>query len=249
MWCHNPESQAHEPQILFYPEKCIYCGRCGGVTTKDVNFKCYNGAKYICGKEMDVEEVEKAVMQDKMFYSNSGGGITLSGGEPMSQFEFSLELTKKLKGNGIHTAIETSGYSKSENIEKISEYTDLFLFDYKETNPELHKKITGSDNELILSNLMLINSLKKEVILRCPIVPNYNDRAEHFEGIARIADRLECIKRVEVMPYHSFGQNKYGALGRNADEINVPNAKQKKYWFEEISKRCIKEVVLQTADR
>ena len=145
------------------------------------------------------------VLKDKIFYDNSGGGITLSGGEPLYQYDFSLELLKMAKANGLHTAIETCGVTSADKIRAISEYVDLYLFDYKETNPELHKKYTGVSNDLILANLSVLNSIGKRVILRCPIIPGCNNRKEHFDGICKVANQFDSVLHIEIEPYHPLG--------------------------------------------
>lgn len=241
-WCHNPESQSFATQILFYKEKCTCCGRCRGLTVNDTDFTCFNGAKEICGKLVSADEVVAEVIKDKIFYANSGGGITLSGGEPLAQFDFSAEILKKSKENGIQTAIETCGYADKSKILEISEYTDLFLFDYKETDSALHKKYTGVSNESILENLKAINGAGKDIILRCPIIPGYNDRKEHFNGIAAIANSFEHILHIELEPYHPLGESKYLSLGLKKPEINTPNAEDKELWRSAISSATDKKV-------
>ena len=242
VWCHNPESQNLSSEIMFYSDKCTGCGRCKNLTVRDNDFICYNGAKEICGKTVAVDEILAEVLKDKIFYDNSGGGITLSGGEPLYQFDFSLELLKQSKENGLHTVIETCGFSAPDNIKRIAEFTDLFLFDYKETNPILHKRFTGAANEQILHNLSLLNTLGKKVILRCPIIPGYNDRNDHFCGIAETANRYDCIDHVEIEPYHALGTGKYEALGRECLNIAVPEVSAVDEWLKILRSATDKEV-------
>lgn len=242
VWCHNPESQNYKPEMLFYKEKCTGCGRCKGVTVSDTEFVCYNGAKEICGKSVDSDYVISEVLKDKIFYDTSGGGMTLSGGEPLSQPAFALELLQKAKENGIHTAIETCGFVKSEIVREAAEFCDLFLFDYKETDPILHKEYTGQDNSLILDNLGLLNTLGKKVVLRCPIIPGFNDKDEHFLGIAETANQYDCIVHIEIEPYHSLGVGKYDALGRKSLTIAPPETSVSDVWLETIRSKTKKEV-------
>lgn len=241
-WCHNPESQHFAPQILFYKEKCTCCGRCKGLTVNDTAFTCFNDAKEICGKSVSADEVVAEVMKDKIFYDHSGGGITLSGGEPLAQFAFSAEILKKSKENGMHTAIETCGYADTSKILEIANYTDLFLFDYKETDAALHKKYTGVGNESILENLAAINSAGKDSILRCPIIPGYNDRKEHFDGIAAVANKFRHILHIELEPYHPLGEGKYSALGLEKPDIGSPSAEDKEAWRLAVRSATDKEV-------
>ena len=243
VWCHNPESQRFEPEILFYKDKCTGCGRCKCVTAADRDFVCFNGAKEICGKTVSANEVTAEVLKDKPFYKNSGGGVTLSGGEPLAQYDFSLELLKKAKENGIHTAIETCGYAEKSKILEIAKYVDLFLFDCKETDPELHKEYTGFDNKIILDNLKALSDAGSKIILRCPIIPGFNDRAEHFKGISEISGKLSGIEHIEVEPFHPLGESKYSALGREVADIPVPSGKTVDKWIKQIGCGTDKDVI------
>ena len=243
VWCHNPESQRFEPEILFYKDKCTGCGRCKCVTAADRDFVCFNGAKEICGKTVSANEVTAEVLKDKPFYENSGGGVTLSGGEPLAQYDFSLELLKKAKENGIHTAIETCGYAEKSKILEIAKYVDLFLFDCKETDPELHKKYTGVDNKIILDNLKALSNAGSKIILRCPIIPGFNDRAEHFKGISETAEKFIGIEHIEIEPFHPLGESKYSALGRGVADIPVPSGKTVDKWIKQIGCGTDKDVI------
>lgn len=214
LWCHNPESQSLSPELLFYQDKCTGCGRCRGITAADTDFLCYNDAKRICGKESTVAEILDEVMKDKLFYDNSGGGITLSGGEPLYRFEFALALLIEAKARGLHTAIETCGFTSAERMEQVAPFVDLFLFDYKETDPDLHKQFTGVDNAPILKNLRLLDRLGKDIVLRCPIIPAHNDREAHYAGICALANELKHVIGVDIEPYHPLGESKYTALGK-----------------------------------
>ena len=242
VWCHNPESQRFEPEMLFYKDKCTGCGRCKGITAAYKDFVCFNGAKEICGKTVTSDEVTTEVLNDKPFYENSGGGVTLSGGEPLAQYDFSLELLKKAKENGIHTAIETCGYAEKSKILEIAKYVDLFLFDCKETDPELHKKYTGVDNKVILENLKALSDTGSKIILRCPIIPGFNDRAEHFKGISEIADKFSGIEHIEIEPFHPLGESKYSALSREYADIQPPDTETADKWIEQIKLGTKKEV-------
>ena len=226
LWCHNPESQTQEKQIMFYPDKCSGCGRCHNLTIDDLEFMCFNDAKEICGKTVSSDYVIAEVMKDYEFYKNSGGGITLSGGEPLFQFDFALDILKKAKERNLHTAIETCGFADESKMTRIAEFTDLFLFDFKESNPKLHKTYTGVDNILIQKNLSLLNELKKDIILRCPIIPGYNDRKENYDKICELANTLTSIIGIEIEPYHAFGENKYLALGKQPLEIPMQTDEQ-----------------------
>lgn len=265
IWCHNPESQSPKPEIMFYEDKCVKCGNCASVCGASCHifkngmhliertdcvgcFKCTElncGALEKAGKEITSEEILADVMKDKIFYENSGGGLTLSGGEPMYQFDFSSDILKKAKENGIHTAIETCGFAPADKIKEISRYVDLFLFDFKETNPVLHKQYTGADNGIVMNNLSVLNELKKDIILRCPIIPGFNDRQEHFDGICETANKFEHILHIELEPYHRLGENKYASLGRTGHTFSEPSSNEKECWLEIISHGTDKKVIVQ----
>lgn len=262
IWCHNPESQSGEPEIVFYADKCIGCRKCAAVCEQGCHTfdngvhkfdrtgcrKCFActttgcGALEKVGKEISSDEVIEEVFRDKIFYDNSGGGITISGGEPLYQFDFTLEILRKAKERGLHTAIETCGFTSADRIKTIAEYVDLFLFDYKETNPELHKKFTGVDNVVILKNLSFLCDIGKSIILRCPIIPGFNDRKEHFKGICRVAG-LQNVLHIELEPYHPLGEEKYRALGLSGMKFRLPGGEEKKRWLTEISSGTQKKVV------
>jgi len=236
VWCHNPESQGFCKEWLFYKEKCVGCGRCKNISLDDKEFKCNHEARVICGKEMSSEEVLDECLKDLPLYAYSGGGLTLSGGEPLAQFEFALDILKKAKVKQLNTALETSGFTSSERIKEIAQYVDYFLFDYKETNPALHKQWTGVENASILNNLSLIDGLGKKIILRCPIIPGYNDRIDHFEGIIQTANSLKNLERIDVVPYHALGEIKYEAMERTSVKIFVPQKEQVETWIEKIKR-------------
>ena len=244
LWCHNPESQSFDKQILFYSDKCTHCGKCENLTVNNTEFFCCNDAKEICGKTVSSDYVIDEVMKDYEFYKNSGGGITLSGGEPLFQFEFALDILRKAKENNLHTAIETCGFTDKSKIKQISEYVDLFLYDFKEGNPELHKAYTGVDNILILKNLSILNELKKDIILRCPIIPGYNNRQDSYDKICEITNNLTSIIGVEIEPYHSFGESKYEALGKQQPKILTQTEEQINEIIDYISSKSDKSVKL-----
>ena len=242
LWCHNPESQRSEREIIYYRHKCTGCGRCKDLTTSDTDFICYNGAKEICGKLSSVEEVVAEVEKDKLFYKNSGGGMTLSGGEPLYQFEFALELLKLAKEKGINTAIETCGAVSTDRILAVSEFTDLFLYDFKESDSARHLEFVGVDNELILKNLKLLSDMGKSIILRCPIIPGCNDRDEHYRAIAEIANSHAGVLHIEIEPYHALGEGKYDALDRDVHHFEQPSDETVSAIIEKISSYTEKTV-------
>lgn len=262
-WCHNPESKSVKKELSFLKDKCIMCGKCIKVCVQNVHSFdgnlhiinrdrcvfckscvdiCVTSALEIFGKEHTVEDVMMEIEKDDIFFGDDGG-VTFSGGEPFMQFDFLYELLKSCKQKGYSTCIETSGSTKTENILKAAEYTDYFLFDCKETNAENHKIYTGADNKLILKNLEALSEVKSAVILRCPIIPGCNDRKEHFEGIAALAEQYENILRVELEPYHSFGERKNIALGREEHKFKETTENEKNLWLDAVRKHTDKKVV------
>ena len=242
LWCHNPESKSVKREVFYNFEKCVGCGRCGNICPNGCHIiedgrhiynrdkctacgecteMCFTEALETVGETKTVEEVIKEVLKDKDFYENSGGGMTLSGGEPMLQFEFTYELLKRAKEEGLHTCIETCGFTKSENLKKIAPFVDIFLFDFKETDPEKHKEFTGVSNENILENLKMLDCMGCKTILRCPIIPTLNDREDHLNGIAALANELENIIEINVEPYHPLGSSKAAFLNKDYPLSNL----------------------------
>ncbi len=233
IWCHNPESKKAGADIFYNPEKCIGCKSCerlceshrhefhadGHIFLRD-NCKgclkcaaeCPADALEICGKEMSCADVMSEILRDREFYEQSHGGITLSGGEPLFQYDFSVEVLKKSKEHGLHTAVETSGYCQRE-LDEIIRYVDLWLYDIKLISEEEHLKYTGVSNKKILDNLFFLDGTGAKIILRCPIIPNVNLTENHFDGIAALAGKLENLVAIHFEPYHPLGIDKAARLG------------------------------------
>jgi glycyl-radical enzyme activating protein len=259
LWCHNPESQEADPEISLIPSKCIGCGHCFAACplhnhVMEANGeriflrarcqrcgicaeKCYARAIELIGREMSVEEVLADVEKDRPFYETSGGGMTLSGGEPLFQFDFTLALCQEAKQRGLHTCIETCGFAPFEYLEQLVPFVDVVLYDYKETDPELHCKYTGVPREVIVENLLRLDRLGAKTILRCPIIPGLNARADHFAGIAALANRLDNIREVHLMPYHPLGKAKMDRLGKTApmDEAAFPESDTVSTWVQTVA--------------
>ena len=191
-WCHNPESWKMDPQIMMKPD----------------------GSTRLCGTEMTVSQVMDEVMADAPYYRNSGGGLTVSGGEPMLQFDFTKALLTEVKMRGIHTCIETSGFAPVDKYIDILSLVDLFLWDIKETNPEKHKMYTGVDNSRILHNLEMLYHHGAKIQLRCPIIPGINDTDEHIIAVSQLAQKYPGLRGVEIMPYHELGKGKWKEIDR-----------------------------------
>jgi pyruvate formate lyase activating enzyme len=166
------------------------------------------------GRYMTVEEVFDTVRRDKDFYEESGGGVTIGGGEPTFQQAFTYALIKMCKQDHIHTALDTNGYTLTDEAFKVLQEADLRLYDIKGMNPQEHKRNTGASNEVILANLQKLDDMRKPVIIRMPIVPGYNDSEENIKLAAEFLSKLKCVERVDLLPYHEYGKIKYKQLGR-----------------------------------
>lgn len=232
-WCSNPESQRLKPSVMFSEKDCIHCGKClnackYGALSKDneklidrlkcigcgecVN-TCPTAALVLKGKTMTVEQVIKELKKDATTYRRSGGGITLSGGEPLVQSTFVLELLKACKSQGWHTAMETTGFGDKEDIENAFQYLDLALLDIKAFDREVHKKYTGVYNDLILENAEIIAKITKTVI-RIPTIPAVNATIQEYNNICKFVKKLNNVDTVHLLAYHTYGENKYDLLGQ-----------------------------------
>ena len=206
--CHNIKKGVH----LFNRENCTKCGKCVDV--------CLGNALILYGEEVSADAITKKLIEDKIFFDESDGGVTLSGGEPLLQADFSAEILKNLKENGINTAVDTCGFAKKEDIDKVMPYTDTFLYDLKAINPEVHKFCTGVTNEIILENLKYIDSFNKPIEIRIPYIPTMND--SEMESIAKFLTEIKNVKKIKILPYHSFGASKYEYIGESYD-LKLPS--------------------------
>jgi pyruvate formate lyase activating enzyme len=187
--------------------KCIGCGVCARA--------CTSQALYFCGTDYSVDEIVKKVVRDKTFFDHSGGGVTVSGGECLCQPEFTLEILRRFKAEGLHTAVDTTGFVKSEIVERVIPYTDLFLYDLKHMDSEKHRQVVGVPNELILDNARLIAERGGKMQVRIPLIPGFNADEENLRATARFcADVREAVTVVQILPYHKFGTVKWDRLSR-----------------------------------
>ena len=229
-WCHNPESQSPQPQMLFYRDKCKSCGKCKTICPTPENctlcgkctFFCPVDARSVCGKTYCVEEVFSEVIKDKAYYDNSGGGVTFSGGECMLQVDFLLEILKKCKENGIHTAVDTAGHVPFERFEEVLPFTDLFLYDIKSMDPQIHKQYTGADNRLILENLQKLLAAGAKVWIRVPVISGVNDTEAEMQALKAWLRTCGQPEKIELLPYHAMGEHKYSAIGKPVQRFQVP---------------------------
>lgn len=259
-WCQNPEALNIKPRLMINNELCSRCTACiyvcpkkailitssGEIVTdrKKCNScgkcieECYYLARQLSGKPYTVEKVYDEIVKDKVFYANTGGGVTLSGGEPTVHLEFCYELFKKCKISDIHTAIETSGYADWGTLKKISEITDLFLYDIKLFNGEKHKEWTGKENKRILQNLKNLVNNGKNIIIRIPLIPGVNNNEKEFKSIINFVKSLKRIESVHILPFHQIGSSKYDMLNldyqlRDLNENNHKNIEKCKKIAEE----------------
>ena len=245
-WCQNPETIAAHPQLMIFFDRCIGCGECfkrcpngaieatpqGRVYHRDkcklcgtcVEY-CYAEATVMEGRIVSVEEVIEEVKKDMPFYENSGGGMTLSGGEPTMQAEFCLAILRESKKAGMHTALDTSGYVKWETFKEILKYVDLVLYDIKHLDPQKHKEYTGVSNELILSNLKKLDELGIPIEIRMPLIPGLNDSEDNLSAASEFLSQLKNVKRVKLLPYHRLGEGKYERLDMKYElkDLDSPN--------------------------
>ncbi len=243
LWCHNPESQRYEIELAYREEKCTGCLSCIEACGRraihrdydnerlSIDYKlcngcgkcaevCKNGALFLYGYNADAEDVVREVEKDSVFYRNSGGGVTFSGGEPYLQPDFLVEMLKLCKNRGISTAVDTSGHTPWKNIKRSLDLVDLFLYDLKDYDNRRHLRFTGADNRLIIENLQkLLESA--DVVVRIPFIPSCNFQSENdFNGFLELLLKLDAEK-VDVLPYHSLSRDKYRWLGRDEEFYHV----------------------------
>ena len=234
-WCHNPESQRERPEIIYYEDRCTLCGACisacehgaigvmGDHLTLDQSLcvgcgacvrVCPNGARELAGRQMSVEQVVSEVVKDTLFYEESGGGVTLSGGEPLMQAEFTRDIAVRCHELDIHTALDTSGYAPEKELMKVAGTIDLFLYDIKVVDDAIHLAHTGVSNRGILRNLRMLDEMRKRIWIRFPLVPGVNDDEQSLSDLIDLIGSLRAVEAVQVLPYHRAGAGKYRRLGR-----------------------------------
>ncbi len=245
VWCHNPESQSMTQSLFFMKEKCTGCGKCAEtcpeqairlVDGKSVTNRslckacgkcaevCLNEAREIVGKDMNAKAVFNKINSDTIFYKRSGGGVTISGGEPLVQPKFVMEILKLCQDAGFHTALDTSGIAEWLTFKEILAYTDMVLYDFKHMDAEEHEKLTGKSNRLALENAKRIVTEFPNIIFvaRLPVIPGYNDSDENTLKTARfIAEELGKQIKVYLLPYHKLGMSKHDRLENSAKMISV----------------------------
>jgi pyruvate formate lyase activating enzyme len=261
VWCCNPEGQLPYPEIKFTVSKCTGCGKCIDVCPVNAIQNdpgrdnvimidreictncgkcievCFTGALDYFGKYYTVDEVFGEARKDEQYYRSSGGGVTIGGGEPTMQPVFTYDLMKKLQENGIHVGIDTCGYTQTDEGLRILKEADLLLYDLKGMDSLEHQDNTGVKNEVIISNLKMLNSIGKDIIIRLPLIPGYNDSKQSLEMLAEFLSTLKSVQRIDLMAYHQFGRIKYEQLGReyalmDVEAISDERLQQIKEFFE-----------------
>ncbi|MBB2182126.1 glycyl-radical enzyme activating protein [Lachnospiraceae bacterium MD1] len=256
-WCSNPETQKFNCEMVFFEDQCIGCGECvklcrygaldnGLKADRSIcdkcylredafscTLKCYPQCRKIDGQEMTVKEVFDVVKRDIQFYHLSGGGVTISGGEPLAQPEFTLNLLQTFKQNYINTAIETCGYAREDDYEAIAPYLDMAFMDLKSADTVKHEEWTGASNASILNNIIVMDELSKEYgfdfIIRTPVIPGFNDSAHEIQSIGKfVTENCKNYKGMELLPYHKLGRGKYISLGRiyELEGLKAPSDEQ-----------------------
>ena len=257
LWCQNPESQLLQPEVFFNQEKCVGCGQCvvvcpcraieiqeGKARTNRERCKgrgkcaevCPYEARSLMGRHVTADEVFREVAKDEAFYESSGGGVTLSGGEPLAQPEFAAAILRLCKKAGLHTAVDTCGYAAWEMVKEVLQYADLILFDFKHMDQVKHQEYTGVPNRLILENAKRIyRELRRSMWARIPLVPGYNSTKENIRATAEFISReLGSQVRVHLLPYHKMGEVKYKRLEREGGDLHIEPLEEEK--MEELKK-------------
>lgn len=248
-WCHNPEGQSPELELFFRADRCVHCGDCAKtcpngailfnettpLTLKD-NCRlcgscvevCQSRAREMTGRNMTVAEVIEEVEKDIVFYDESGGGVTFSGGEPLMQPDFLQDLLEACEEKGIHSAVETCGLAQTETLLRIAAYVDLFLYDLKIVDTGRHEKFTGAANSVILENLKVLSEHHPRIVIRFPLIPGANDDEENILETGRFLASLSNVREIQILPYHRGGTEKYRGLGRAYDleQVKPPSAEQ-----------------------
>ena len=240
-WCHNPETWPMHGALGFHGDDCLSCGQCQsscqyglheqGPSAQppschgcgDCSANCPSGALEWKGHHQSVDELIQILEQDRVLLSESNGGLTLSGGEPFDQPQFTTAFLKEAQRTGFHTLLDTSLHTSANRVLSVIPHTDLFFVDWKCSQSDLHQQLTGVSNEPILKNLKLLKQENANVHLRCPLVPGVNDSPEHFEKIAQLRSEFSNISQVEFLSYHRHGQGKSQAMGMSSSLLDQPS--------------------------
>jgi len=221
-WCHNPESQKPEVELGTHGDRCLHCGACEAVCRAKDRIclacghcaeACPTGARRLFGRDITVRDLLGEVLRDRVFFDQSGGGVTLSGGEPLMQPAFAGATMKGLKAEGVHVALDTCGFGAQENLLALAAWADLVLFDLKLADAGRHAAATGEGNDRILANLAALGRTGAAIWIRVPIIPGINDDDANLEATARIAAGTPGVRRVDLLPYHGTAEAKFERMG------------------------------------
>ena len=234
-WCHNPESQSAAPELMVWAERCVSCAACvaacpvgaismsggGAQTDRDLCtacgacvLACPADARAIAGATWSVKQLLDVIEKDLLFYDESDGGVTLSGGEPLAQSAFAASLLAACQARRIHTAVDTCGFAEWRDLDRVAQETDLFLFDVKMIDEARHRKLTGVSNELIFENLRRLSEEGKRLWIRYPVIPGVNDAQRDIVALGRLVRGLRSVEAVHLLPFHRGGERKCDRLGR-----------------------------------
>ncbi len=221
-WCHNPESQSVRPEFVRLRHRCMSCGRCGEVELAnpvvvdrgpdDVDL-CPTGALQAVGEPMDVDTLVQTLLRDRIFFDESGGGVTFSGGEPLMQAPFVIDALRALKASGVHTALDTCGFARWPDLRDAAALADLVLYDVKLMDDARHAAVTGVSNRAILENLKALSAVHANIWIRIPVIPGVNDDDANLDATAAFLRPLPGITRVDLLPYHPTGEAKFARVG------------------------------------
>jgi len=225
-WCHNPESQDPSPALVTQEGRCLHCGACDApfATPEAQADACPTGARQLLGRDVDVATLVEEVLRDRIFFDQSGGGVTLSGGEPLLQPAFALAVLAALRARGVHTALDTCGAAPRETLLEAAALADVVLYDLKHMDDAQHRRWTGTGNAAILANLEALGRRHDRIWIRVPVVPGVNDDLGNLEATARFAAALPGVRRLDLLPYHTTGGAKFRRLGREyrLDQLEPP---------------------------
>jgi len=219
-WCHNPEGIEQKPEKTFNAQKCINCGHC----QNNAIFECPTGARETVGYEITVSDLRNEINKDTLFYEQSGGGVTFSGGEPLLQSDFLLDVLTCCKKDYIHTAVDTCGFCETETILKAAEITDCFLYDIKFINDQKHKEYCGVSNKIILLNLKRLSETNVKLLIRIPVIPSINDSLLEMNDIFNFIKDFPNIETVHLLPYHNIHSDKYNRLGKKYELSGISDS-------------------------
>lgn len=243
LWCHNPEGLTPGVGLQHFERDCVGCGACGHVyrdmaaanrlsekEKERLAAVCPHGALKLVGERMGTREVLDDVLKDRRYFASSGGGLTISGGEPLMQPDFAAELAQMAQAEGVSVAVETSLYAPWEVVERLSEHVNVWLVDYKATDDATHQRLVGVSQARIRENLERLYQSGARIILRCPLIPGVNDDEGHLRGIAEMSKAYPDLEGIEVMPYHKMGVSKARRIGYSQEEYDVPESALKECW-------------------